>query len=156
MNRPWKLILLLVGIFLTGGVTGAFVALRFGREVVARRPTPEPWAPLHLKRLSDRLELTAEQQERIRPIVRRGMEDLNRTRETTVRESRRIFERMEEDVAAVLTPEQKVKYEQLNRELRERFQKIMRREGPKGPERSPHERPPGEPPLPPPGKPSGS
>ncbi len=153
MIKPWKIVLVLVGIFLAGGVTGAFVVLRLGRQWMAHRPGPEQWAPNHLKRLVDRLDLKPEQVELIRPIVHRNMERLNRLRAEAVTETRSVFERMEQEVSAQLTPEQRVKYDQMNKEFRERARRFMpdRQNRPPGPG-GPHpgrERPEGEPDKPP-------
>jgi Spy/CpxP family protein refolding chaperone len=121
-DKPWKLVLLLTGIFLAGAVTGGFVTVRVARNWAQRAAQPEQWGPKRLKMLAKKLELTPEQIEKLQPIIKRDMEDLNRVRQTGFREARRILERMESDVAAELTSEQKVKFEQLNKELRERMQ----------------------------------
>ncbi|MFI5335643.1 MAG: hypothetical protein ACHQ5A_02595 [Opitutales bacterium] len=142
-DKPWKLVLLLTGIFFAGGVTGGFVAVRVVRNWAQRASQPEQWGPNRLKMLSKRLELTSEQVEKLRPIIKRDMEDLNRIRQSGFREARRILERMESDIATELTPEQKVKFEQLNAELRERLQRFNREHlGPGGM----HEHPPAPPP----------
>ncbi|NBR09668.1 MAG: hypothetical protein EBT98_08505, partial [Opitutaceae bacterium] len=94
MNKPWKLILLLIGIFIAGSVTGALVMRRIGRAAVAKRPLPEQWAPLHLKRLVDRLDLQPDQVEQLRPIVRRNMEQLNRLRAFSLAETKSGVEQM--------------------------------------------------------------
>lgn len=155
MNKPWKLVLLLTGIFLAGGVTGAFVMMRVGREVAARRAMPEQWAPMQLKRLVERLDLKPEQMELLRPIVRRNMEELNRLRAYAMAETRTVVERMEREVAEKLTPEQRVKFEQMNRELREAREA---REKAARSKRANGGRPPGERPLgdEPPPKPPGN
>jgi hypothetical protein len=163
--KPWKVILLLLGIFIAGGVTGAFVMLRIGRELVARRAMPEQWAPQQLKRLTERLDLKPEQVEQLRPIVRRNMEEMGRLRNYSVREARGIFERMEREISEQLTPDQRIKFEQMNTEMRERARRFLpdrpnRLFGPGG-LRSERERPMGEPgkpadePPPPPDKPAG-
>lgn len=151
MNKPWKLVLLLTGIFLAGGLTGALVMIRLGREVAARRSLPEQWVPMHLKRLAKRLDLRPEQLEQLRPIVRRNMEELKRLRAYAMIETRNVMERMEREVAEKLTPEQRAKFEQMNRELREAREKQERARRANG-GRPPGERPPGdEPPPKPPG-----
>ena len=119
MNQPWKLILLLIGIFCAGAVAGGFVTLRIAHHSMPRPPSPEQWGPARLKKISEKLNLTPEQEEKLRPIMRRDMEDLGRVRTSSFAESKRIFERMEHDIAEVLTPEQKEKFEQMNRERRE-------------------------------------
>ena len=119
MNKPWKVIIVLIGIFAAGGVTGGFVTLRVCKNKILNRPVPEEWAPKHLKRLVDRLALTTEQQEQIRPIVRRNMEQLNRVRNHSLAETQTVVEGMHRDIAEKLTTEQRTKFEQMNRELRE-------------------------------------
>ena len=69
MNKPWKVIVVLIGIFAAGGVTGGFVMLRVSKNRWVNRPVPEEWAPKTLKRLAERLDLTPDQQEQIRTMV---------------------------------------------------------------------------------------
>lgn len=125
MNTPWKLVLVLVGIFVAGGVTGSFLTLRFGRDWVVKRPGPDQWAPNHTKRLTERLSLEPEQAEQVRPIVRRYMEELSRVRNESMTTTKAVFERMEREISEKLTPEQRVKYDELNKEMRERAKKVM-------------------------------
>lgn len=131
MNKPWIVILVLIGIFAAGGVTGGFVTLRVCREKIANRPVPEEWAPKHIKKLVERLHLTPQQTEQIGPIVKRNMEQLGRLRKQSLAETRAIVETMQRDISDRLTPEQRLKFEQLNRELREKVEKA-RREKPEG------------------------
>jgi Spy/CpxP family protein refolding chaperone len=119
VKKPWQVILVLVGIFVAGGVAGGFVTLRVWKDRLANRPVPDEWAPRHLKRLNERLALTAEQEEQIRPIVRRSMELLNRIRNSSMGETKIVVEGMQREIAEKLTPEQRAKFEQMNRELRE-------------------------------------
>jgi uncharacterized membrane protein len=151
MNKPWKLILLLVGIFIAGSVTGALVMQRIGRASSAKRPLPEQWAPLHLKRLVDRLDLQPEQVDQLRPIVRRNMEQLNRLRAFSLAETRSGVEQMEREIADKLSPEQRAKFERMNKEMRERAKRLGHDRLPGGPNapRPERPRPPGGAPLPP-------
>ncbi len=119
MSKPWQIILVLAGIFAAGGVTGSFVTLKACKEKMVNRPVPEEWEPKHLKKLSDRLSLTEEQKEVLRPIIRRNMEQLNRLRNQSMAETRVVVEAMQREISQKLTPEQRVKFEQMNRELRE-------------------------------------
>jgi Spy/CpxP family protein refolding chaperone len=119
MNQPWKVIVVLIGIFAAGGVTGGFVTLRACRDKFLNRPVPEEWEPKHLKKLSERLSLTPEQKEQVRPIIRRSMEQLNRLRNQSMAETRVVVEGMQREISEQLTPEQRLKFEQMNRELRE-------------------------------------
>lgn len=126
-GKPWKLILLLAGIFLAGGVVGGAVTLHFVREFAQRRASPEQWGPARLKMLARHLELTPAQVEQLRPIVRRSMADLAVVRQDGMRDTRRVLMRMEQDIAAVLTPEQQEKFREFNAEMRERNRRMMER-----------------------------
>ena len=120
----WKIIVALVGIFAAGAVTGGLVALRVAKEMAERRGgpnVPAPWGPQQLRRLTERLQLSDEQVAKLRPILRRNMVDLNRLRAFTSAEMRRNFERLEYDIAAVLTPEQQAKYRELSQMMRRRL-----------------------------------
>ena len=159
MNKPWKLVLALLGIFLAGGVTGTFVTLRFGREWVVKRPGPEHWEVSHMKRLSERLGLEPTQQEELRPIVRRNMEELSQVRSHCITVTKAVFEQMEREISAKLTPAQLVKFEQLNKEMRERAKKVVPEKNNRPPPPGDSAKPPGEPAKnsgesPPPAKPS--
>lgn len=149
MTKPWKLILLLVGIFIAGGVTGAFVTLRVGREMLANRSQPDQWAAIHLKKLSEKLELKPDQAEQILPIIRRNKDELNKVRTECQSQIKTVFERMEREITVILTPEQRPKYEKLIQEMREKAKK-NRPGGPGEPPRGREAKPEGAPPPPPP------
>jgi hypothetical protein len=163
MDKPWKIVLLLLGIFITGATTGGLVAVRLCRDQ-AERPRALPvdqWAQERLGRLIKRLNLTPEQSEKLRPILRSHMEELGRIRAQMVSDSRPVIERMEREIAIQLTPEQLAEYEKVKQETAERFRRMQQdRErgknrpdfgGPDSPRRR-LERPPGDS-LPPPPEP---
>lgn len=124
-DKPWKLVLLLTGIFLAGGVAGGFVTLEVGKNMLRKRLAPENWGPARLKKLEEHLKLTPEQIERLKPIVRRDVDELTRLRQQGFQETRRVLERMEKDIAEILTPEQRAKFEKLNAEMRERARRLV-------------------------------
>lgn len=128
MNQPWKVIIVLLGIFVAGGVTGGFFTARVCKSKMVNRPVPEEWAPKAMKRIVDRLELTPAQQDEIRPIIRRNMEELNRVRNHSMATTQTVVEAMQREISERLTPEQRVKYEQMNRELREAREKREKEE----------------------------
>jgi uncharacterized membrane protein len=154
MNKPWKVIIVLLGIFAAGGVTGGFVTARVCKNKMLNRPVPEEWAPKTLERLVKRLELTPAQVDQIRPIVSRNMEELNRVRSQSMSDTQYVVEGMQSEISEQLSPEQRIKYEQLNRELREarearekaereKRRNLGRSFGEKPPEKKAPEKPPG-------------
>ena len=128
MNKPWKLIILLVGIFVAGGATGVLLGMRIARVMPPNRPPPAPelWTSLHLKRITDDITLQPGQLEQIQPIVTRGMTELFTMRTQFLADNRVRREQMEREVMVILRPEQRPKYEKINREFLERSRKLER------------------------------
>jgi hypothetical protein len=88
-----------------------------------------PLTPQLMRQFTRELALSSEQREKILPIVGRAGEDFqrlrdeeNRRRQENVADVARVNERMYVDVAAVLTPEQRTKLQQ----MRERFEERLR------------------------------
>lgn len=137
MDKPWKVVLAFVGIFIAGAVFGAFFSLGVGKELLALQPpatgpkqsppprpslaaVPPSWqAPQLLGRFTERLDLTAEQREHIKPIVQRASEDYRRQWQANVRETGFILERLQNDIRKELTPEQQAKLEKMEQRQRE-------------------------------------
>jgi hypothetical protein len=76
--------------------------------------------PAVLRQFAQRLELSAEQKERIGPIVSRASEDLVRLRQENLVDTARVTERMYTDVAAALTPTQRTELATMTRQMEER------------------------------------
>ena len=83
---------------------------------------PNPITPTLMRQFTQRLKLTAEQRERIRPIVTRAGEDFVRLRQENLADTARVTERMYVDVAALLSPEQRAEIETMQRQMEERVQ----------------------------------
>lgn len=133
MKNPWKLIALLAGIFVLGATTGTLVTMRVLRKPPpANRPPPsaEVWSSMHIKRLVDDLGVKPDQLEKIRPVVDRRMLELFKLRARFLDDNHALREVMEREVAEFLTPEQRAKYEQMNREYHERTRRQERGERP--------------------------
>lgn len=76
--------------------------------------------PAVLRQFAQRLGLSAEQKERIGPIVSRASEDLVRLRQENLVDTARVTERMYTDVAAALTPAQRAELATMTRQMEER------------------------------------
>jgi Spy/CpxP family protein refolding chaperone len=152
MDRPWKAILAFVGVFIAGAVFGGFFTMRSaGKWLTAARsrPTPVPVAksvavksptgkdappagriyPQVMRQFTQRLSPTPEQQKAIRPIVSRAAEDLQRMQRDHLADTTRTSERMYADVAAILTPVQRIKLEQMRQEMLERVRREREKRG---------------------------
>jgi hypothetical protein len=147
MDRPWKVIVAFVGVFIAGAVFGGFFTLRSAARVAeATRPkasaakvppgkppaaspaaapaTAKGIAPQVMRQLTQRISPTPEQQKAIRPIVSRAAEDLQRMQKEHLADTTRTTERMYADVAALLTPAQRTQLEQMRQEMLERVRKV--------------------------------
>lgn len=143
MKNPWKLIALLAGIFILGATTGTLVSMRVLRKPpAASRPPPsaEVWSSLHVKRIVDDIGLQSDQLEKIRPIVDRRMLELYRLRARFLDDNHALREVMEREVAEFMTPEQRGKYDKMNREYHERARRLERGERPPPPPDRPREK----------------
>jgi hypothetical protein len=140
MEKPWKVILAFVGVFIAGAVFGGFFTLRSaGKWLGAERTKSPPSAKTSagavaaptpslairatqqvMRQLTQRLSPTPEQQKALRPIVARASEDLQRLQRDHLADVTRTTERMYADLAPILTPEQRVKLQQMREEMLER------------------------------------
>ena len=102
---------------------------------------PSPVAPARaaimpalMRQFTQRLSLRPPQREKIRPIVGRAAEDLQRLREQNDQERQRnladtarVTERMYGDVAALLSPDQREELETMRQQMQERVEKERKR-----------------------------
>jgi Spy/CpxP family protein refolding chaperone len=119
-SRSWKVVLYATLIF----IAGLFIGVLAGPHVLRtflRPPTPAEMSRHILARLQSRLALTPEQTAQIKPLVEQTASDIDAIREATTKQiSDRIAE-ANSKTATFLTPEQKVKLDQLAAERRERM-----------------------------------
>ena len=142
MARTWQVILATVAIFVAGLVTGGATAFGIVRWMV-RHPrvnpaqmgtlTPRPGQvqqinPQLMRSFINRLDLTKEQRATIIPIVKRTMGQLQRERREVQLSTALAIEKMQDDIAEVLTPEQRAKFEDLISAQRTRLQQFRQQQ----------------------------
>ncbi len=148
MAKTWQVVLATVAIFVAGLVTGGATALGFVRWIVHHpRLNPAmmaPWtlrpgygqvqqlSPRLMRSFVNRLDLSPEQRAKILPIVRRTALQLARDRREEQLTVALAIEKMQDEIAAELTPEQKVKFEDLIGRQRAAIQQI-KQSGPAAP-----------------------
>jgi hypothetical protein len=116
---------------------------------VVTKASPAPQdriVPAVMKQLTQRVNPTAEQKERIRPIIARASDDFQRLEREHWQDTARVTARMYEDVAAVLTPEQRVQLEKMRQEGLERMRKAREKQRSEIPVRPPGQQSPQGPP----------
>ncbi|MSU68592.1 MAG: hypothetical protein EXS40_08465 [Opitutaceae bacterium] len=154
MEKPWKVVVAFVGVFIAGAVFGGFFALRvnqrdmrprFSQAIVSSAPAPvgqtqapssgnRPKTPLPqlqlpaamavqapqlMRRYVERLDLTAEQKEKINPLLVRAAADIRRQQQTNLQETAIIIQHLQEDLAKELTPVQRVRLEEMTENQRQ-------------------------------------
>lgn len=76
--------------------------------------------PAMMRQFTQRLKLTEEQREKVRPIVARAGEDLQRLRQENLQDTTRVVERMHLDIGGWLNPSQRAELEEMKRAMQER------------------------------------
>lgn len=154
MNAKPRTILILLGIFLAGVATG--LLLPWSGSQPGKRP--EKGARLMMTRMLERMdhdfELTADQRNRIEAIVRDSTARLDALRQDAFKSGAAAILEMNTKIEALLTPEQRAKFVQMQREQVERMRRHQPGREPFGPRREGPPPPAGAfPPGPPPGDP---
>ena len=107
-------------IFLAGAATGTLLAPWLGRTFM-RPPQPRELAFHMLDRLQSGLHLTDEQKAKIKPIIEATGTDMETIRrETAARVHQRIGQ-TNEQISALLTPDQKIEFNKMEEEHRKRM-----------------------------------
>jgi Spy/CpxP family protein refolding chaperone len=133
MAKTWQVVLATIAIFVAGLVTGGATALGVARWV-ARHPKAgmaagragqlQQFGPQLMRSFVNQLDLTPEQRARIGPIVKRTVAQLGRERREVQLTSALAIEKMQDEIADVLTPEQRTKFEELIARQRARLQQL--------------------------------
>jgi Spy/CpxP family protein refolding chaperone len=121
MTSPgkWKLGVYVLAIFLAGAGSGALIGWQVCRRTpVAPVPTAELGARLRA-RFQSQLALTTEQAQKIEPMIDQAMRRVDAIRKETASQVFGNVATLHEQMLTVLTPEQKVKFEELERERRD-------------------------------------
>lgn len=119
MKSKWALSLAFVVVFALGVLAGTAFFSGVGREVVERRAAgmnvQQNW-----RRISQELNLTPEQRQRIRAVLAETVME----RQAMLRETRKLDRTLEERILAELNPEQRDRFTQLRSRMREREQRM--------------------------------
>ncbi len=125
MDKAWKVVLAFVVIFMAGAGTGSLIALRYAKAFLPQPRQPgavvQQFGIMQMQNLAERLDLTDAQREKIKPIVQKSATDLRRLSSDSQRETRDILTSMHNQVAALLTPDQVKKFDQMRQQIQRRM-----------------------------------
>ena len=125
MNSKFKPWLVIGIIFIVGVVTGS--SLTIGLAPHFLHPPGEQQMKRHLmEHLAKRLNLTADQQAKIQPIVADAKIKIQSLHRDEVERGSQIFKATHDRIAALLTPEQKVELQKMESEREKLFSGHMR------------------------------
>jgi Spy/CpxP family protein refolding chaperone len=120
MTTQIKTLIYIAAIFLAGAATGGIVgACSAKRMMFLHPPRPHDLAE-HLRfQLHSKLDLTPEQQRRIDPIVEQTGTELKAIHLEAMAKVAKAIDNTHVKIAAELTPEQRIKLEEMEKERRE-------------------------------------
>jgi Spy/CpxP family protein refolding chaperone len=124
-----KLVLALIAMFVFGAVSGAGLTL-FCHSPFFPPPRPEEMQKVMTSFFTRRLNLTPDQQEKLRPITADFANQATTLHAQSINQLSQLAAETDSRIAEILTPEQKVLLEKLAKERDEDFQKYG---GPPGP-----------------------
>ena len=117
-----------IGVFIAGAICGGpFV----GRLLQPHRPA----LPQMMEHLGRELNLSEEQKEKIRPLMLQAQQETQRLRRENVKAITEVMDRTHAAIAAELTPEQRIKQDEMRKRFRERSERLragFREHGPRG------------------------
>jgi hypothetical protein len=120
-SKYWKIIGLLLLVFLAGGVTGGVGTYVFTKRALEAAFDFDRWPERGVRMLDDRLTLTPEQKVRVRVIQERLAQQMKEHFRDSMAESGRILLSGGAEIDAELTAEQRMIHAEMKRELRAGF-----------------------------------
>ena len=121
----WKVAFLVLASFVAGAVTGAFLVMGSAKDEMRRQRDPLRWFSNTPDRWRTEMNLTADQDQKIRPILEQLDDELANRRAVDLRETEGILSRGEDRISAILTPDQRPRLHQTFEQRRQRLRDWM-------------------------------
>lgn len=124
MNAPTRktVLMYLAATFLVGAVAGGAVGYGIRNRPVFRPMDRDEMRVKMCAKFTTELELNPEQQKLLDPLVRKGMDEFEAAQREHKAHLRELMKQGRERTSAILTPEQRVKFEAMERERESRMQ----------------------------------
>jgi len=121
----WKVAFLVLASFVAGAVTGAFLVMGSAKDEMRRQRDPLRWFSSTPERWRTEMNLTPDQDQKIRPILQQIDDELTNRRGVDLRETEGILSRGEDRIAGILTPDQRPRLHQTFEQRRQRLRDWM-------------------------------
>lgn len=126
--RHWKIVLGLGAIFGAGVITGVVTSVATIVHVVTKPEPIKQWVEARLKELDNRLKLTPEQREKIRPIVERASARFRQIGSMAFDEIIVTAKETHEELARELSPEQRSEFNKYRQEVVAKLRELAQKE----------------------------
>jgi hypothetical protein len=113
-NRSWKIILTLAAIVFVSFSSGFLAGSKTKQVEMRQRFDPSRWNVYAMKTLNEKLDLTAEQQERIQAIIDQTVDDMKFVHQDTVQKTSQLVDELLASIDQELTPQQRTVAETLS------------------------------------------
>lgn len=128
--KLWRIILAFVLVFAAGFTAGLVWAKTQSARAFERSLQPETWIAEAMKKLDQRVQLTAEQRPRIRRLVEAGAEQIRENLVRLATNSALLIDRLGDDIDRELTPEQRAAHGRMREAFRKRMRETLHLEFP--------------------------
>jgi Spy/CpxP family protein refolding chaperone len=125
--KPW---LILAVIFIAGGFTGSALTMVFSGHFMHPAGPPDDMRQSWMLRLTRQLNLTPDQQAKIEPIIRDTADKVQKIHGEEFDKIRPILQTSDDQIAAILTPEQQAALKQMIADREKAFSHHQRQWGP--------------------------
>ena len=115
----WKTIGYAAAIFVTGGISGGALGVYETKSNLLVPPREQEMAIRIQRRFQSKLGLSPDQVAKINPIIESAVSDIHSIRLEAAQRISKVFDDSYAQVSAILTPEQRIKLDQMQKERRE-------------------------------------
>src|SRR5665213_1143065 len=147
MVKTWQVVLATIGIFIAGLVTGGSTALGVVKwnahhrglrqdilgNLESRGAQSQAFGLQLIRSFANQLDLTEDQRAKVGLIVRNTVTQLGHDRREVQLTTALAIEKMQDEIAGTLTPDQRTKFETLIAQQRARLQLLKKDEAPRSP-----------------------
>lgn len=123
--RHWKLITVLLLVFVAGTVTGAVVMHWTVRRAFERGLRFETWKKHAVDDIDRKLKLTTEQRQKVEAVFEDGGSELGGVLSKTLQDCGHIVVRMQRRIDEELTPEQRALHTEMKRKFRAELKRSL-------------------------------